>query len=349
MNKIRRESARFFKGLAVSSGSLCPIFLLKAACRNWNRVMASFVSLTEREKAFRAPVIPGSEVLSCSYKAGFSEFLHPSVIYSDQPGIRYLMAMTPLPDNVEYFENPELLVSDDGISWKLPRNGLSPVIAAPEDWCGYNSDPFIFYLGTELSMLYRTVRETRCGNCVTIYLTSSSDLSHWSCPEAVLSEPSAGKYPIVFMSPAALRTEEGFLLWHITGRREQPSIIRVKGPELTKLEYPGESCRLPADLCPWHLEILKEPGSERLIMTLCAFRADSFSSKFITFLTSEDMGRSWTAGGRSLLPEELGVKSLYKASLLPAKETSGYYLYYSAQNWDDSWHSYRLTLPSIYS
>lgn len=55
------------------------------------------------------------------------------------------MAITPYPNGDDAFENPSLLVSQDGLSWDLPCGLRNPLDIKPgtrySDPAHYNSDP----------------------------------------------------------------------------------------------------------------------------------------------------------------------------------------------------------------
>ena len=62
-------------------------------------------------------------------------------------GFRYWMALTPYPNFNSAFENPSLLVSQDGSKWNNPPGVKSPLVPKPFGLINrnYNSDPDLVY------------------------------------------------------------------------------------------------------------------------------------------------------------------------------------------------------------
>ena len=87
---------------------------------------------------------------------GSGEAAHPSVLYftSRWNRYRYWMAFTPYRGTNEKYENPSIVVSNDGIHWIQPKGLINPIIGKPED--GHLSDPNLFFdFHKRLSMFYR--------------------------------------------------------------------------------------------------------------------------------------------------------------------------------------------------
>ncbi|MDD4289905.1 MAG: DUF2341 domain-containing protein [Patescibacteria group bacterium] len=70
--------------------------------------------------------------------------IHPDIVYFDEPwnGYSYWMVMTPYPNGNPDYENPSIVVSNDGVSWVTPDGPTNPIDSQPG---GYNSDPDIVY------------------------------------------------------------------------------------------------------------------------------------------------------------------------------------------------------------
>lgn len=80
--------------------------------------------------------------------------MHPSVIdfkiefgLDNWGGYRYWLAFTPYPNSEYLFENPGLLVSQDGIHWDVPPGIHNPVAPKPISFVldNYNSDPELVF------------------------------------------------------------------------------------------------------------------------------------------------------------------------------------------------------------
>src|SRR6185312_7486829 len=114
--------------------------------------------------------------------------VHPDVLLFPQGwnGAHYWMAMTPYPGGSSYFENPSILVSEDGLALSVPAGVSNPIVPQP-GVTSYNSDPDLVYDATqqELVMSYRLVQ--RGWNRIEIKTTR--DGVHWSEPREAFAEP----------------------------------------------------------------------------------------------------------------------------------------------------------------
>lgn len=117
---------------------------------------------------------------------GTGSAVHPSVLDfgpAKWNNWRYWMAMTPYYQSNISKENPSVLVSNDGFTWKVPAGVINPIIAAPPS-PRYNSDVDIeFDPGSgRLYMLFRQILEDNTQQTFTI---SSLDGVAWTAPAAL--------------------------------------------------------------------------------------------------------------------------------------------------------------------
>lgn len=73
---------------------------------------------------------------------GSGEMIHPSVVdmgESGWQGYRFWSVDTPYPRNDVKLENPEILASNDGLTWEVPPGVTNPIAPFPGE--GFNSDP----------------------------------------------------------------------------------------------------------------------------------------------------------------------------------------------------------------
>ena len=73
---------------------------------------------------------------------GSGQALHPDVYYNANSwnGYKYWMAMTPYRTARQRFENPSILVSNDGKTWINPTGITNPIVPEPADSANYNLD-----------------------------------------------------------------------------------------------------------------------------------------------------------------------------------------------------------------
>jgi len=147
---------------------------------------------------------------------------HPSVIdflvehnMESWAGYRYWMAMTPFPQGNNAHEDPNVVASNDGVTWVIPEDLINPLDDAPGDkeGYGYNADTDMVYNPIEgcLMVYYRwwnadtLVLELRL---VKIY----ADMSY-TAPIATITVTNTTKETDKIRSPAIWR--ESASSWHM--------------------------------------------------------------------------------------------------------------------------------------
>ena len=112
--------------------------------------------------------------------------VHPSVVKFESKwnGYTYWMAMTPYPEIDNQYENPSIVVSNDGINWIEPEGISNPIQNTPKN--GYNSDTALFFDDNKNTMycIWREVADE-----ITIKIASSIDGVNWSEAEEILNTP----------------------------------------------------------------------------------------------------------------------------------------------------------------
>lgn len=127
---------------------------------------------------------------------GSGSVVHPSIVYLPRgfgrQRKRWWMAMTPYPSSQSAFENPSILVSDDGINWAVPAGLTNPIVGYPGG-NDYNSDVFLF-LDVDAQTLVCVYRQTGGNNTLEqLFYTRSYDGVVWSRPQLMMQYPAAEK------------------------------------------------------------------------------------------------------------------------------------------------------------
>lgn len=347
MNKVKRELLRIGMQAAVRYQQFLPGSLSAHLKTIWNQnqyELACRLYPGGRSLPYTADLPPDIRILDLSCTSGFGECVHPCVRYipggAGKSGWRYIMALTPLPRGIEYFENPEFLVSSDGENWHIPQGGRSPLIAPPSAWVGYNSDPFLHCENGKVFLIYRRTEYVGNGATVQLLLTETADCVNWSHPSVIMTEFHDRGDLAVIMSPAVIKREREYLLWYVNGKDGVFSLMRAAGGSLDSWggAVPAEIRGLPPDTEPWHIDITERNAGE-LIMTLCWQHAGNYrSGRGIAFASSADGGVVWNVTGGVFEAGKYSFckKSLYKGSLI-RDENGIYKLYFSGQGEDDRW------------
>jgi len=136
--------------------------------------------------------LPRKLTLPSPYSAVGPAMVHPSVVYVPNRwmGWRYWMAVTPYPLNDSQYENPCVLVSQDGEVWEVPAGLSNPVVAKPAT--GYNADTELV-LSPDGSRLYLIFRERLSSGTTgnNVRCMESPDGIMWSAPRTILSGATA--------------------------------------------------------------------------------------------------------------------------------------------------------------
>lgn len=341
-SKLVRESLR----ILLQATSKCPCLFTDKFCRRVKRKW-NLIQFEELQKIPHVSPVNRHDVvhadLTCT--SGDGETVHPSVLYFPNGwGIgnwKYLMAVTPFPNGIVYFENPEFVVSNDGISWSLPsQNAPSPVVPPPSEWTGYNSDPNLCYdAETEtLFLFYREVRENRNSLTVTIFVKSTVDGILWSRPIPVKVVKTPSTIGTVLLSPSVLKLDDTAYIWYVEKTDGRYCMKRSECRSLSAIE-PSVVCKvvgIPEGLSLWHIEV-KEDVDGRLVMSACV--TDELTKiRSIIFAESCDNGLTWRVLPTKLDPEpNCRERSLYKASLIKEGGGCRWRLYYSYHDVDGHW------------
>jgi predicted GH43/DUF377 family glycosyl hydrolase len=117
--------------------------------------------------------------------------------------------MEPYPYGNEYFENPSLLASDDGLQWLLPPGVSNPVVDPPRRHGGWNSDGDLVVSQDHQLFLYYRYNSGR--GETTLFRKTTSDGVHWSEPENIFTITASG----TFASPALIRFGACYHMYYV--------------------------------------------------------------------------------------------------------------------------------------
>jgi len=138
---------------------------------------------------------------------GSGKAIHPSIVYNANKwnGFKYWLGITPFPNENSTYENPSILVSNDGLIWDVPIGLTNPIAATPVG--GYNSDVELFFSSDNVTLycLYREI----IGSNEKIWIKSSIDGTTWSSPTLILSGSSLTNY----ISPSVVWNGIKYNMW----------------------------------------------------------------------------------------------------------------------------------------
>lgn len=292
-------------------------------------------------KRFASTVLSNaSAFLNVPTYDGSRQVVHPDVVYvrGGWHGYAYWMAVTPYPYGNDRFENPSIVVSNDGVHWSVPPRLTNPVVTRPA--CDHNSDPDLVYR-PDLDQMYlfytEQQRAPRCGhlNENRLRLTRSSDGVHWTAPQTVISWGLANT-PL-YLSPAVVYRDRVFRLW-LAGPH---GVVQSSSTDGIIWSAPAP---VVMDATPWHLDVeYLDARSEYGMLFVDSPRQGSQ----LMLATSRD-GTDWSVYPTPLLAPSHAWDDarIYRATFL-ADADGRLRVWYSAQSLIGQWHlGYAETTPS---
>lgn len=276
---------------------------------------------------------------------GSKQAMHPKVLYfpGKWNGWAYWMAYTPYPKTIDDYENPSIVVSQDGINWRVPPKLINPVIPPPKDVKagGHNSDPHLVMRDNIMELWYRynpgKGSEHPNNSISCIYRVISGDGVNWSAPRLIFKSNLNGK-KYSFYSPAVLYENGKYKLWFASGSgaviyTESKDSIIWSNPVNISMTVPG--------VCPWHLDVIHTNSDYEMVF--CAYPKGQFSKNVQTlFYANSADGLTWNNVKQILKPysgtKRMDNQQIYRSSLVIVNGM--YKLYYSAMNNKYLWHTF---------
>ena len=258
---------------------------------------------------------------------GSGQAIHPSVLYfaSGWNGYKYWMANTPFPGGNVAYENPCMLVSNDGNTWIAPPGLTNPITPTPGGG-HYNDTEIVMSVDGLTMFLYYGF----AGGGGVIYVKSSTNGTTWSAASAVLSGGSTD-----FLSPAVLYDGTQFVMYYINSTPTPAVLNRRTCATPDGTWSAAANCPvtgIPSDNQIWHLSVVKRGEVYHGFFTM------ELATHPLYFGHSVD-GINWTLDSEPLL--DAGASGswddgfLYRASGVPIGV--GYDLFYSANSDPSSW------------
>ncbi|MGA2812612.1 MAG: hypothetical protein ABSG16_14505 [Candidatus Acidiferrum sp.] len=271
-------------------------------------------------------------LLNLETSDGSGQAVHPDVLHI--PGgfgperWPYWMVCTPYPYGNDYFENPEIFVSTNGIAWSIP-DGLHNPIVAPLSVSGdHYSDPDMVYHANELWLFYRETIRSKSPTQNILYLKKSPDGVAWTNPTEILRE-SEGRE---LLSPAVIHDGTRFVMWTIEIEDKEFKILRRFSENGIEWGSPdtGTVSGMGTGRHIWHIDVIKEEG--RLSAALVSCVAMNGGGSRIHYAYSLNEGLDWHMSD-FLLEQAYEFESQlqYRGSLRKFAEPGDRYgLWYSA-------------------
>jgi hypothetical protein len=304
-----------------------------------------------RDGAAHFPVI-----LNLPTSEGSGEATHPDALRVPNGwgagGWTWLMSATPYPSGSDFFENPELFVSYDGIGWTRPSGYTNPIAVVPVETGRrdikkeYHSDASLLLHNGVLRVYYRwsgILYDGKAENRVNV--ASSPDGLEWSVRTASFAGKGAVFGSNDLLSPSVLFMDGKYVMWAVERDGTNRKITRRTSGDGLSWSMP-ENTVLETDYAaqaPWHLDVISsaETGGTVLLLTTAKDRGGQAELHY-GFGCCE--GRSWRLSGKLIDPGYFFESGKIYRSSLAALGDGKYALYYSASDVTSKWSIARLGL-----
>lgn len=297
-----------------------------------------FVALKKNSDSIRLLPFIGPSLQIKTYD-GANQTTHPSILYFPEKwnGWKLWMVHTPYPFSRDFYENPSIAVSNDGVNWTTPEGFENPLDQCEKkinDQKYHYSDGTLLYR-EDLKQLECWYRYSKNGVLEEIWRRVSKDGKTWTKKELMLE--TNAKPENMVMSPAVIWDGERYKMWSVTANPLRVEFREAKnGKDWT--EPISLETSLPKDIGPWHLEVKKTDLGYEMLLDVFNIKSKDPHIKFLMSSKSQD-GIIWGEFKNSMKASEQkdkwNGKMIYRSSFIKVDKL--YIVYYSAMAFDFSW------------
>jgi len=296
---------------------LCPLF------GGFYCLQSLFLPARLDELRYDRPVRPRIPTYDRSGQA-----VHPDILGPDASGRPFVLAFTPYPFSADAFENPSVLISDDGLRFREERKGMNPLVPAPAN--DHNDDPDLSFIQGSYDLIYlETLRQN-------LMLLRSPDRVHWT-KETIASYPleGVGAGPFI-VSPALAARGNELYLYYVDASAEPYRIEFLKSDDIERWDWkssraPGIEEGAPE---PWHVDIVQAGGNYCMLMTNL-YRDAAHRRRYDLYAAWSSDLESWSGFRKVFAVRPWGVKDIYRSTAYCRGDDI--YIYYSYESILGNW------------
>ena len=252
---------------------------------------------------------------------GSGQSVHPDIYYnpSGWNGYKYWILSEPYPGANDHYEDPSILVSNDGESWAIPSGGSNPIVSGAYP-AGIHSDGNIC-LNTATNTMHTIYRYTDYATDLTdIKTTTSTDGINWTTP---VNTTFSGIEGATFASPSMIYESGTYYLWYVnTGSGNLMYSTSADG-----LTF-GSTTNLKSIPGIWHIDV-ENIGSNYIMLET--------NNNSLYYWWSPNK-TTWNPGGMILSPSTSGWDSntIHRSTFLVDGNT--FKIWYGAFNDSNTFH-----------
>jgi hypothetical protein len=242
---------------------------------------------------------------------GSGQATHPDILGPGDGSRPFVLAFTPYPFSADRYENPSVLVSEDGLRFSEERRGLNPLAPAPST--DHNDDPDLFFRDGEYGILYlETLRPARQD----LVLLRSRDRLSWKRSVAASFDLRGADSGPFILSPALAERGGELYLFYVNMSASPYRIEYFKGRDAASWE--GLEARRPSlgDLpfIPWHVDVVAAEGVYYMLITSVGKDAGGRRGYDLHVARSPDL-ESWELAPAPVFARPpLGCRDVYRST-----------------------------------
>ena len=235
--------------------------------------------------------------------------VHPDILVQNESPF-YVLAFTPYPATNDYYENPSVLVSDDGLHFHEERKNLNPLASAPET--DHNDDPDIALFG---GVYYLVYLETRRPEKQNIHLLTSTDRILWQ--DSIIHTQNFEnhgniQFPVspaqVYFGTPDSDGNTGYLYYVMNVEKSDPprhyiQYVTGQAPGCFDFESPDTPVFDNLPVIPWHVDIITDSARTPFLyyMLISAVRHGQGRKHYSLYIARSSDLKHWTFCGREVL------------------------------------------------
>ncbi|RLE74286.1 MAG: hypothetical protein DRJ44_07695 [Thermoprotei archaeon] len=252
---------------------------------------------------------------------GSGQAVHPDIV---KVGEKYVLTFTPYPFSNELYENPSVLVSNDGVSWS--ENGIKNPVIQPKTSDELTSDPDIVYVDGRFYLFYiswkwggKLFKKARAlmkqytkQYFSKINIIISYDLKNWKQPiQIVKSGGFSSFFPFTRLIVSPSVTWDGkFRMWYVKVfgcTNTKPHVFYRESIDGAKWSREKRVfIEMPKNEVLWHIDVEKLSNGNYL-MVIAAYPQSANCEKVKRlYLAFSNDGFKWTVYREPLLTTSSG-------------------------------------------
>ena len=255
------------------------------------------------------------------------QIVHPDILIRKQSP-KFILAFTPYPNTNDKFENPCIVISDDGLNFYEEKEGINPLVPAPKK--EHNDDQDLTFHNETYQLLYlETVRP----DFQNLMLLTSKDRINWD--KSILhSEAPVRMKDGFILSPALVYSKnECFMFGVNKDLKNGNSLFAIKGSELKDLDF-SHNIELKLNgisksFQPWHVDIFNDDKDGYVMLLSMVTPYTDRKKEYALFIATSKNLIDWNFQERPVLTNAYRSTGFVKDGVL--------YIYFSSNVYADVW------------